>query len=272
LTAKSHNESFKKAKYDYDDARQKLLNLQHDVKIVAGIVNQLNAEVLPNECKVCGQDLQGEALEKVKHSHEEKVKQNKEKGASLYKDFTAFKERLEAMEVPTGEEISTNDLMEKYYQLQNDLTGAERVGKLAEDVSDAEHHKEQVRQELGTARGVIETIKKFRTKKAELMVDKVNSLLDQLTIKLFEKQKNDTIKPTFEIMMDGKEYSKLSTAERIKAGLELAEVLIKQSGTSIPVFIDNAESILKYTAPSAQLITAKVKPGKLKIETKGELQ
>lgn len=268
---KAHNESIKKARYDYDDAKQKLLNLQADVKKVANIVNQLNTEVLPSECKVCGQDLQGEALDKVKHSHEEKVKQNKEKGAAVYKEFMELKAKLETMEVPTTGVVDTNDLIEKYYKLQNELTSAERIAKMVADVKQAEENKNRVRQELGTARGVIESIKKFHTKKAELMVDKVNGLLDQLTVKLFEEKKNGSIVPTFEIKMDGKEYTKLSTAERIKAGLELAEVLIKQSGVSIPVFIDNAESILKYTAPSAQLITAKVKAGELKIETKGEL-
>jgi len=272
LKAREHNESITKSQKDFDDTKQKLLNLQADVKNIAGIVNRLSAEVLPSECKVCGQDLQGEALETVKHSHEEKIQQRKHEGKIAYTKFMELKERLETMEGPSGELVDTNDLMEKYYQLQNDLTAAERIAKMAEDVRQAEENKDRIRQELGTARGVIESIKKFHTKQADLMVDKVNGLLDQLTVKLFEKKKNGSIVPTFEIQMDGKEYSKLSTAERIKAGLELAEVLIKQSGVSIPVFIDNAESILKYTAPSAQLITAKVKAGKLKIETKGELQ
>ena len=272
LKARERNESIKKAKYDYDNAKRNLLNLQDDVKRVADIVNQLNVEELPSECKVCGQDLQGEALEKVKHAHENKIQQRKQEGKSAYTKFLELQANFDAMELPAGEEIDTNDLMEKYYQLQNDLTAAERIAKIAEDVKQAEENKDRVRQELGTARGVIESIKKFHTKQADLMVDKVNGLLDQLTVKLFEEKKNGSIVPTFEIKMDGKEYTKLSTAERIKAGLELAEVLIKQSGVSIPVFIDNAESILKYTAPSAQLITAKVKAGELKIETKGELQ
>ena len=272
LNAKAHNESIKKARNEFSSRMNKLTSLKSDLERIADHVRKLNNEILPDSCPVCGQDLQGEALEKVKHDHEEELIRSKKNGLAAKTEFMKFKEEFDKFEMPEGEEINTNDLMEKYYKLQNDLTAAERIAKMAEEVKDAEHHKDQVRQELGTARGVIETIKKFKTKRAELMVDKVNGLLDQLTVKLFDEKKNGSINPTFEIKMDGKEYSKLSTAERIKAGLELAEVLIKQSGTSIPVFIDNAESILKYTAPSAQLITAKVKPGKLKIETKGELQ
>lgn len=271
LAAKEKNESIKKARNEYSTRLNKLTSLKSDLERIADHVRKMNQAVLPDHCRVCGQDLQGEALEKVKHDHEEELIRSKKNGSAVRDEFLKFKEEFDKFEMPTGEEISTNDLTEKYFQLQNDLTGAERVGKLAEDVSKAEQHKDAVRQELGTARGVIETIKKFNTKKAELMVDKVNSLLDQLTVKLFEEKKNGSVVPAFEIKMDGKEYSKLSTAERIKAGLELTEVLIKQSETSIPVFIDNAESILKYTAPSAQLITAKVKSGELKIETKGDL-
>lgn len=272
LKARSRNESIKKARNEYSDMMNKLTSLKADVERIADHVRKLNQAELPDVCKVCGQDLQGEAMDKVKHAHEEELIRSKKNGAAIHAEFMKFRGEFNNFEMPSGEEIDTNDLMEKYYQLQNDLTAAERIERMIVDVKDAEHHKEQVRQELGTARGVIESIKKFHTKQAELMVDKVNGLLDQLTVKLFEKQKNDVIKATFEIKMDGKEYTKLSTAERIKAGLELAEVLIKQSGVSIPVFIDNAESILKYTAPSAQLITAKVKAGELKIETKGELQ
>ena len=68
-------------------------------------------------------------------------------------------------------------------------------------------------------------------------------------------------------MMDGKPYRTLSLSESIRAGLELREVLSKQSDLIMPVFVDNAESITRFKEPSGQLIISRVVAGQeLKIE------
>jgi hypothetical protein len=91
-----------------------------------------------------------------------------------------------------------------------------------------------------------------------------------LSIRLFKQNKGDgEFKPDFEVQMDGKDYSKLSLSEGIRAGLELREVLSQQSGVIVPCFIDNAESITSFKKPTGQLITSRVVAGKeLTIEVK----
>ena len=54
----------------------------------------------------------------------------------------------------------------------------------------------------------------------------------------------------------------LSNSERIKAGLEIANLIINQIGMNIPIFIDNAESITEYIAPDTQVIDVRVVDGK----------
>ncbi|MFP3340081.1 hypothetical protein R0J91_19035, partial [Micrococcus sp. SIMBA_131] len=76
---------------------------------------------------------------------------------------------------------------------------------------------------------IIDSIKDFRAKEAELQAEKVQSLFENLSINLFKEQKNGDIKPDFEIEMDGKGYKKLSLSESIRAGLELRDVLSQQS-------------------------------------------
>jgi hypothetical protein len=247
--------------------------LYKEMKRVADQVNKMIAEPIKDSCDTCGQALEGESLQKAEAHKENLVNKRKLEGKTMHNDLKALKVKIESLEAPG--DIALEDVsqyQEKYYALQSKIESFKRVASLEEQVGIAEANKAVVRTELLNARGIIDSIKVFNTLKSEMMVEKVNELLDTLTIKLFDLKKNGNITPTFEVMLDGKPYSKLSTAEKIKAGLELAEVLIIQSGVSIPVFVDNAESILKFTAPSAQLITAKVKAGELKIETKGEIK
>lgn len=268
IQAKEDNQKFQERQKEYNKMEHDVELVKKSVNNIAGLVRELMAMPIKDTCETCGQALQGDALEKVKNSHVQKLESQKQTGAEYLKQFKELQKKLDEFTVAGGF-TDVTELQERYFQLQNDLTSADRIGKLAEEVKKAEENKETVRLELGEARGVVDSIKDFATKKSELMVEKVNSLMDQLSVKLFDEKKNGSINPTFEVEMDGKPYRKLSTAEKIKAGLELAEVLIKQSEQSIPVFVDNAESILKFIEPSAQLITARVKAGKLKIQTKG---
>lgn len=257
---------------EYKTLQSNLNRLESEIKDVAKIVNKMNATPLKDSCNTCGQTLQGEALEKATENRNGEIEAKKKIGSTLVKQFKELQEKIKFESVGTAKIVDTSELQERYYSLQNQLGSVDRVNKLKEQVEEAAQNKESVRQELLEAQSVIEAIKDFNTKKSEMMVDKVNSLLDNLTVKLFDVKKNGSITPTFEVEMDQKPYSKLSTAEKIKAGLELAQVLIQQSETSVPVFVDNAESILKFKAPTAQIITAKVKTGDLKIEAKGELK
>jgi hypothetical protein len=151
-------------------------------------------------------------------------------------------------------------------ELQMAVRHAEQAGSLAEDINVAREKKEVIRKELITSQAIVDVIKVFKSKRSELMVSKVDELFTTISIKLFETLKNGEEKATFEIEMDGKPYSKLSTAEKIKAGLELIEVLSKQSEVVAPTFVDNAESILNFTAPAGQLIVARVKDEELSIK------
>jgi len=87
-------------------------------------------------------------------------------------------------------------------------------------------------------------------------------LFKNLSIKLFETVKTTgEMKPKFEIQMDGKDYRKLSLSESIRTGLELRDVLSQQSEIITPCFVDNAESITRFTEPNGQLIMSSVVAG-----------
>jgi len=92
-------------------------------------------------------------------------------------------------------------------------------------------------------------------RKNELVFKNLN--MNRVKILLYEVIKSTgEIKDTFKFTYDGKEYKRLSLSEKIRAGLEVAELIKKLSGKDFPTFIDNIESVnpIDNVRPTGQLI------------------
>ena len=106
---------------------------------------------------------------------------------------------------------------------------------------------------------LITAANEYSVKRAEVMLTPLK--MNKAAIKLFEVAKTTgELKNTFKFTYDGKDYRWLSTSERIKAGLEVANLLKRLTGLVYPTFIDNAESInTNFSKPDGQMIYAFVR-------------
>jgi DNA repair exonuclease SbcCD ATPase subunit len=222
------------------------------------------------DCSTCGQTLKEDSIKKVKETQRNKLAEEIAHAKEIQVQYQTLVKELEgfstAVKIPQATMSESHALDEKIYPLKATLETFKRIDQLKEEIEEASAAKEKIRKERNTSQAIIEAIKEFRTKRSELMVKKMDELFTIITVRLFEEQKNGDFKATFEIEMDCKPYSKLSTAEKIKAGLEVIEVLSSQSDVIAPTFVDNAESILKFTKPSGQLIVARVVDKEFSIE------
>ena len=233
-------------------------------QLLAGIKN----ESVKENCSTCGQALDDESIQKVKEDRISRYNKEVATGKKLVEEFNTLKETLATLpETELVDRSETIKLDEELMTLQSKLNSVKQNEQLKEEVVQAESNKEMLRKDKNESVSILDAIKKFRTVKSELMVKKVDNLFTKITVKLYEQLKNGEEKATFEIEMDGKPYSKLSTAEKIKAGLELIEVLSTQSEVISPCFVDNAESILHFTSPPGQLMVARVVDEEFNIKT-----
>ena len=113
---------------------------------------------------------------------------------------------------------------------------------------------------------LIAAANEYAVKRAEIMLTPLK--MKQASIKLFEVVKSTgELKGTFKFAYDDKDYRWLSTSERIKAGLEVANLLKRLTGLAYPTFIDNAESInTNFIRPYGQTIFAFVKKCALTVQ------
>lgn len=67
------------------------------------------------------------------------------------------------------------------------------------------------------------------------------------------------VKDVFKFTYGGRYYNRLSLSEKIRAGLEVSELVKRLTGRNYPVFIDNMESVDELTnvRPTGQIIMAK---------------
>jgi DNA repair exonuclease SbcCD ATPase subunit len=241
---------------------------QIKVFISSGKENHAKAKVEPVEgaCKTCGQDLQGEALEKAEQSKQADLNRQAKAINDAIKEFKQLQE--ESNSIGSVEEtVDLQPLYNRQNELRNMLQESQAIEQSRNMVVEAKKTEEKFLESRNESIFVLDALKAFHAKAAEMQAKKVSDLFTNLSLRLFKVNKTDgEIKPDFEIMMHGKPYSKLSTAEKIKAGLELIDVLNQQSDIVVPVFVDCAESILNYTAPLGQLIEARVANHELKVE------
>lgn len=231
---------------------------------------KLKNEKIEDHCRVCKQPLKGESIaaaEQEKQERMNKVKNQFDEAVIKRKELETELKALKYVDISEQLE-KVREIQEKINQIEIEIANYKQLEGLKKQIEQAEKDEKEVLESLNESIFILDSIKAYRAKEAELQGEKVQALFETLSIKLFQLQKNGEYKPTFEIEMDGKPYSKLSLSEGIKAGLELREVLSKQSDLIVPVFIDNAESITSFKQPTGQLITSKVVAGQeLKIDS-----
>ncbi|PGZ66463.1 AAA family ATPase [Bacillus cereus] len=258
-----------KKQQQYNVIQNKIDRLKWQVTRQKEIVIGIRDEKLQDTCHTCGQALQDEALDKVKQNKIDRFEQEKTIGSNIVKELKELEASIKEMSIEEVDPTQTREIDEKIYELNGLIRQSQQLELLQKEIDEAAETQAKIRKEKNESIAIIDAIKDFRTKCSELMVSKIQSLFTNIDVQLYETLKNGEERATFEILMDGKPYSRLSTAEKIKAGLELVEVLSKQSQLIVPTFVDNAESILHFTKPAGQLIIAKVEDTEFTIKAEG---
>lgn len=261
----SINESIEKKERAIQELEMKDKFIREQIMKKKALLDQMKEMPFQEHCAECGQALDYNSREQAKHKHLDRVESVKLEGKDLVSELGEIKKHREELGEPE-ERVDLSELQKKMNHYQHILMDKRRIEELADDIKDAEGEYDFIRAERNESQSINEAVKSFIEVKAALMVHKVNSLFNSLSVKLFERQKNESIKQTFEIEKDGKPYSKLSTAERINAGCELIMVLQDISGVEGPTFYDNAESVIQLQNAPGQSIIARVENTELTIQ------
>lgn len=104
----------------------------------------------------------------------------------------------------------------------------------------------------------IDAGKQYNSIKLKKQAESINKYLDRVSIQFEKMTKDGELKDDFKVLLDGKEFSKLSGSEKIRAGLEIANLLMNIQDMYIPVFVDDGERINAIPELNTQMIVTKV--------------
>lgn len=138
----------------------------------------------------------------------------------------------------------------------------ERIGQLQEE-------QKEIGQKVANQEQILYLLEEFIRFKLDKVSETINSHFKTVNFKLFEMQLNGGMKDCCECTVNGVPYSTLNSGHRIVAGLDIIRSLSELYGVSVPIFVDNAESLNEFNVPDmdAQLILLSVSEDKqLKVE------
>ncbi|WP_085833523.1 AAA family ATPase [Clostridium merdae] len=254
---------------------------------IRGDFKQHNAEYLEKL------ETKGKELATTKQDLEKSLQQHLQQQATAEKTLAAAKTRLERLSTqyvkPEPFEHTTHycELIQEEEQLENQLVkldsiGDQRVAELNQQlqtvtgeletvkrralnteiiaqqdkrIEELKQQERQLGQELIAHEDGIRLAELFTQLKAQDIEEKVNFAFRLVRWKLFDVQINGGIKPCCEATVKGIEYgTNLNSAARMNAGLDIINTLGLAARISVPVWVDNAESVTSMLPIDAQVI------------------
>lgn len=191
-------------------------------------------------------------LEKEAQNRQER----KEEMEKLLTQIRALTAEAECGTLSQEEYSRLTALREELRQVQADLAAARVLAETEpEDYTGRIAETEAL---IGEKKKQIANVALYVGKRAELLFS--NLRMNRVEISLFDVVKTTgEVKDTFRFTYKGRRYDRLSLSEKIRAGMEVSELIKRLTGRNYPQFIDNMESVddLNNVHPTGQVIMAK---------------
>lgn len=217
--------------------------------------------------------IKNECIKKLSELPEEADLSTNEDYKALMKKNTDLQSQIDSARANS---IDTSELESKKLELEAALEDAKTIiaqatknVEIDERIAELQTEQKEIGQKVADQEQMLYLLESFIRYKLDKVSDSINSHFKTVNFKLFEMQLNGGMKDCCECTVNGVPYSTLNSGHRIVAGLDIIRSLSELYGVSVPIFVDNAESLNEFNVPDmdAQLILLSVSEDKqLKVE------
>ena len=162
---------------------------------------------------------------------------------------TVLSQMQNASELRRNLEMESEDLNGKLFEIEKKIALAEKNTEIDDRIEELKSEQKEVAQKVADQEKMLYLLEEFIRFKMDKVSDDINKQFDGINFKLFENQLNGGLKETCELTVNGVLYGSLNNGHRIIAGLQIIKALQGLYGVSMPVFVDNAESISNGNFP-----------------------
>ena len=131
--------------------------------------------------------------------------------------------------------------------------------KAAENVTeDFDAKLDELKSEIEAKKQLLGYAGQYINKRMELLFSALT--MNRVQISLYDVVKTTgEVKDVFKFTYNGRRYDRLSLSEKVRAGMEVSELIKRLTGRNYPQFVDNMESVddLANVRPTGQVIMAK---------------
>jgi hypothetical protein len=147
-----------------------------------------------------------------------------------------------------------NELEKSIDHIKTELVELENIEKAKKRIKDLGKQERQLAADYEKLEKHLHLIELFTKQKVKMLEDPVNSMFEVVDFKLFKELINGGIEPCCIATVDGVPYESVNNGARINAGLDIINVASQYHAIALPVFVDNAESIVDILPTTAQQI------------------
>ena len=175
---------------------------------------------------------------------------------SLRSEIQALTAELEYGNLTQAEYGRLRECREQCRELESKLSALNEMASA--QTPDFDREIREAQEAIGKIKRTMTNVISYVSKRAELTFSQLK--MNRVEISLYDVVKSTgEVKDTFKFTYSGRRYDRLSLSEKIRAGMELSELIKRLTGRNYPVFVDNMEAVddLANVRPTGQIIMAK---------------
>ena len=175
---------------------------------------------------------------------------------SLRSEIQNLTAELEYGNLTQAEYDRLRECREQCRELESKLSALNEMASA--QTPDFDREIREAQETIGKIKRTMTNVISYVSKRAELTFSQLK--MNRVEISLYDVVKSTgEVKDTFKFTYGGRRYDRLSLSEKIRAGMEVSELIKRLTGRNYPVFVDNMESVddLANVRPTGQIIMAK---------------
>ena len=122
-----------------------------------------------------------------------------------------------------------------------------RIEELQEDARRAA-------EKLDELEAMLFLIDEYSRYKTQFVEDSINSMFRIARFRLFREQANGGVEDRCDVVLDGVPYININNGAKINVGIDIINTLSEAYGVTVPLFVDNAESVTHLEKSNNQII------------------
>lgn len=245
---------------------EELTKKNADLQMEIDSLKKQEQGTLTNKEELC--KLLSEIPEEADYSQNEEYVKLKAEHDKILADIAKL-ESEGADKVVTDIKAEKADLQAQLDEVNKVIAQAANNVAIDDRIETLRDEQKEIGQKVADQEQMLYLLEEFIRFKLNKVSESINSHFKTVNFKLFEMQLNGGMKDCCECTVNGVPYSTLNSGHRIVAGLDIIRSLSELYGVSVPIFVDNAESLNEFNVPDmdAQLILLSVTEDKqLKVE------